>query len=232
MNGIKCSSTALEESKRLQLHYETSIKADQEKKKGCWKISYLNVRSLNAHFHDVTNDNILMESDVFSLGETWLYRDANVKYHSFEGHFANVGPGKGLATFHKFNAISNLSIHSSECHSVIKISHEDLDLIFVYISNKCDRAQLLILFDILINVNEPTLVIGDFNEKYSEKSNVAMSLKEKRFTQHMNEATHDKGNTIDHLYVNESLLRKGCFTERNPSYYSDHDILSIYVNKK
>ena len=56
VSQIKCDPKALEESKRLEELFNQSEKEEEEKRAKCWKISYLNIRSMksaNGHSKDV-----------------------------------------------------------------------------------------------------------------------------------------------------------------------------------
>ena len=213
--------------------YQSELHSKSEMMKYHWKISFLNVSSLYAHLQDVARDNYLMDSDVFSLGETWLHQGTEIHLNGYNGIFANYGPGKGVAAFvhNELESTKDPITMSSEFLSVVKLSHMDIDMIFVYVSKNCKQAVLEAALTQLINTCAPTIVIGDFNEHFCEKSKVSKFMKAMNFDQKITEATHDKGNTIDHLYVNNYIERKGFFIEKSAAYYSDHDILSIYVQK-
>ena len=73
--------------------------------------------------------------------------------------------------------------------------------------------------------------MGDFNVPFKEDSKIDKEMKNMGFLQLVPSATHDKGNIIDHIYVNEEVRDKGCSIEKNASYYSDHDIVTLFVNK-
>ena len=229
--GIRCSTLALEETKRLLHQYQTQIETRMKERQSHWMISYLNVRSLYAHNHDVARDNILMMSDVFCLGETWLHHGSRVHFEGFVDFHATFGPGKGLSTYVKNQLLTDPIASSSEYLSISKLSLFQIDMIFVYVSNQCNKELLIAKLNQLINIKKPTVIIGDFNENYSEASQIANNLKALDFNQMIQEPTHDKGNTIDHIYVNTLLKKKGIFYEKNPTYYSDHDIISLYVSK-
>ena len=102
--GIHASPEELEETKRLDKIFDDNVKKQNDLKESHWIISYLNVRSLKCHKEDVKIDNVIMESDVFSLGETWLNPGETVNFDSYTGHFANFGRGKGVAAFSKMAA--------------------------------------------------------------------------------------------------------------------------------
>ena len=44
--------------------------------------------------------------------------------------------------------------------------------------------------------------------------------------------TCDTGSTLDHIYVNDAMKLKGVTTELDAAYYSDHDIISLYIPKE
>ena len=73
--------------------------------------------------------------------------------------------------------------------------------------------------------------MGDFNIAFKEDSKIDKEMKDMGFWQLVTSATHDKGNLIDHIYVNEAITSKGFSVEKNASYYSDHDIVTIFVEK-
>ena len=66
--GIHASPEALEETHRLQAIFDENVNKLNEQAQRFWKISYLNVRSLNGNEENVRKDNFLMESDIFVLG--------------------------------------------------------------------------------------------------------------------------------------------------------------------
>ena len=72
IKDIRCNEDCLKETQRLQKVFEESEQVKRDKFANHWKISYLNVRSLNAHHKDVSNDNAIYDSDVLGLGETWM----------------------------------------------------------------------------------------------------------------------------------------------------------------
>ena len=44
--------------------------------------------------------------------------------------------------------------------------------------------------------------------------------------------TFDKGTLIDHIYVNQALIDLGVFTEQEAAYYTDHDIVTLFIAKQ
>ena len=52
------------------------------------------------------------------------------------------------------------------------------------------------------------------------------------FEQQIKEPTCVTGSLIDHVYVNNAMKTKEIFSEINAVYYSDHDIVSLYIPKQ
>ena len=78
--GIHASPEALEETKRLDKIFDDNVQKQNDLKESHWIISFLNVRSLKPHKADLEIDNVIMESDIFSLGETWLKPGETVNF--------------------------------------------------------------------------------------------------------------------------------------------------------
>ena len=57
-------------------------------------------------------------------------------------------------------------------------------------------------------------------------------MKTKGFCQMVNQPTCDTGSLLDHIYVNGTMDEIGFSVEVNACYYSDHDIISLYVSKQ
>ena len=55
-------------------------------------------------------------------------------------------------------------------------------------------------------------------------------MDEYKFKQLMMDPTHDKGNTIDHVYVSPALQGR-VVVDKTCIYYSDHDLLTIKVTE-
>jgi endonuclease/exonuclease/phosphatase family metal-dependent hydrolase len=78
----------------------------------------------------------------------------------------------------------------------------------------------------------PTVVMGDMNEDLFKENNVIKDyMSSKGFCQLIEQPTFDKGSLIDHVYINKLMLAKKHSMELTPVYYSDHDVLSLYILK-
>ena len=51
------------------------------------------------------------------------------------------------------------------------------------------------------------------------------------FSQLIMTPTFDKGTLIDHIYANKPMSDLKVFTRQEPAYYTDHDIVSLFVPK-
>ena len=87
------------------------------------------------------------------------------------------------------------------------------------------------LLDGWIEDNIPTAVMGDINENSLEKSKFENFMKGKDFHQMIQRPTFEKGSILDHVYVNKQMMLKNPFTEQTSCYYSDHDVISLYIRK-
>ena len=242
VSQIKADPKALEESKRLEEIFNQSEKEQEEKRSKCWKISYLNVRSMKStdgHAKDVERDNAIMDADMFGLGETWLEKDQQVHFDGYSGYFANFGTGKGVAGYSKIDLVAQPETVSTETYSGIFFKAKDFHIAFLYVSSNCKKASVFNLLDSWIEKNMPTAVIGDINEDFLKgeklkKTNTKFvsMMTERGFHQLIMEPTRISGRGIDHLYINDAMQTQAISTQIDGAYYSDHDIISLYVPKQ
>ena len=228
--GIHASPDALKESDRLQGIFNQNVAKMDEKAEHFFKISYLNVRSLNDKEDHVKNDNFIMSSDVIGLGETWLKPGEEKHLDGFEGVFAGHGKGKGVAAFSKIECNVVYSI-STEHFSSIHLRFPNFDVIFVYLSSGCNKEEFLGHVKAWIDNDRPTTIMGDFNIDYSKGEKLNRSLETLGFQQLVQEPTRISGSLIDHIYVNRALKSLGISTQQDCAYYSDHDVITLYVPK-
>lgn len=228
---IRCDQEALEESKRLlKIFHENEAELVQKRSK-FWKISYLNVRSLTAHQDDVRVDNFLLDSDILGFGETWLIGKNTINLDRYRGYFANHGIGKGVAGYTKMELISAPDIFQSSSASAIMLKTINFDIIFLYLSRDYNQQSVFSLLNSWIHVQKPTAIIGDINENILDSSKFQKFLRGKGFYQMVHKPTHESGSLIDHIYINDGLDQTGLSTQVDACYYSDHDIVSLYVSK-
>ena len=241
VDKISCDQEALEESKRLEEIFNHSKKEEEEKRKKCIKISYINVQSMQSadgHAKDVERDNVIMDADMFGLGETWLEKGSEVHFDGYSGHFANNGKGKGVAGYSKIDLVAQPEIESTETYSAILFKTKDFHIVFLYLSSNCKKASLFSLLDSWIEKQVPMAIMGDINEDFlkGEKLKKASTrflnmMSARGFHQLIKEPTYTSGSVIDHIYVNDAMQAQTISTRIDGAYYSNHDIISLYVTK-
>ena len=230
--GIHCSSDALAETERLEQIFDNYVKKEDDKKGNHWKLSYLNVSSLRCHQHDVSIDNFLIDSDIFSLGETRLPPGEMINFERFDGCSAGFGEGKGIAAYSKIDLITEPNVADSEKFSAIQMKTKFFAVIFLYLSKGFDQQKLFDQLDVWIDTEKPTAVMGDVNWNYSDETNMKKFMLEKGFEQLIKKPTFDRGTLIDHVYVNQSLIKLNITAQQDPAYYTDHDIVSLFIPKQ
>ena len=241
VSKISCDQEALEESKRLEEIFNRSEKEKEEKRKKCAKISYLNVQSMKSddgHAKDVEKDNVIMDCEMFGLGETWLEKGEEVHFPGYSGYFASFGRGKGVAAYSKIDLLAQPEKVSTETFSAILFKTKDFHTVFLYLSGNCKKTCLFNLLDSWIVKDVPTVIMGDMNadflegEKLKKASTRFVNMMTVRgFHQLIKEPTFTSGKIIDHIYVNDAMQAQKVSTQIDAAYYSNHDIISLYVPK-
>ena len=231
ISQIRCNKDALSESHRLLEIFERSeIEAAKNRSK-VWKVSYLNVRSLNAHQCDVKKDTLLIDSDLLGLGETWIEGDNMINIDGYSGCFANYGKGKGVAGYSKMNLIVPPEYVATNFCSAMLFQTDTFDIVFLYLSHNYNQQYVFNLMNRWIQTHRPTAVMGDINENCLEDSKFERFMREKGFYQMVDIPTCETGSLLDHIYINGPLDQIGFFTQVDACYYSDHDIVSLCVTK-
>ena len=229
---IKVNEGALKESNRLEEEFLVLKEVEEQTFFDCFTISYININRVIPHLDDVRNDDLFMRSDVVSLGETWLQPDESVSFEDegFVGSQVNVGDGKGIMAFAKIQHNANTTTYFCESFSAIYMETATTDVIFLYLSQRFDWEKLKELFRIWINPQKSIAVIGDVNIDFLESSHQFMTyMKNNGFTQLVKEPTHICGGLIDHIYVNDALMKKGPYYSQQSVYYSDHDKIVLHI---
>ena len=106
------------------------------------------------------------------------------------------------------------------------------NIIFLYLSNDYDKQTVFDLLEEWIQTPTPTAVMGDINEDALDNSVFEKFMRSKGFYQMVDKPTRESGKLIDHIYVNDQMDQIGFSTQVDANYYSDHDIISLYVSKR
>ena len=134
IDGIHCSPDALAETKRLQHIFDENLLKEKEKRNLFWKICYLNISSLRNKQEDVSNDNYLLDSDIFSLGETHLIPGETVHFPEYTGHYASSGRWRGTVAYSKMDLCAQPSTVIMENYTAILTKTNEFDIICLYLS--------------------------------------------------------------------------------------------------
>ena len=195
-----------------------------------FKISTLNVRSLQKHFKDLKDDFLLQQSDIICVNETWLVSDPDFHFEGFHSHYLNM-KSKGVALYSKTSPGNVKKIHNSSL-SMIVATFKMFDVLSVYrFSDSTNLQDFTNQVQEYIDFTRTVIVLGDFNiDLLKQPENLfSQSMKGLGFKQLVLQATHISGSLIDHVYA---FLPNGeqCEVFKiHPLYYSDHDAVCFIL---
>ena len=193
-----------------------------------FRLSSLNIRSLQSHFSDLEVDFSLLKSDVIALTETWCSTEPP-ELEGYNGIHVLAGRGQGISLFIKNDkkASDKPNIFNKHNVQIISVNLENITIVVVYRSPSFN-SQVLLINELLSILPEkgPTIVVGDFNIHPKEQNSYFDQLFEKMtskgFNQLIDKPTHRDGNMLDHMYVRE--IEMSGWQLYHP-YYSDHDAI-------
>ena len=231
--AIRVCPDALNESNRIQELFE----ANKAKEAFLWTnhftISYLNVRRLKPNLRHVKADHMLMKSDAIALAETWLHETDVVQLDGYQEFLLNGGDGKGLATYIKKEINQNWQSLKNDKTSAVFMQLENLDVIYLYLSQGFDFAELKKQLDKWIGYDRMMTIMGDVNIDYLGSDHPFKKyMKKKGFKQLMENPTHELGSLLDHIYVNKKLSRAKPIVTQRSVYFSDHDVIVLHIPEK
>ena len=196
-----------------------------------FKISTLNVRSLQKHLEDFANDSILQKSDIICINETWLVQAMDTSFENFHKFYINA-KSKGIALFSKIKPVQ-IKKYEDEMASVILASYQTFDLIAVYrFSENTQLGQFTNLIHSLLNLSRTIVICGDVNVdlvKYPT-NNFSQYLFGLGFIQLVNTPTHIQGGIIDHVYFYSPQQVQCSLFKIHPLYFSDHDAVTFFLD--
>ena len=231
---IMANSKALEEAKRLD---EISL-ANRPRviphSNILLSFGFVNIRSVNANFEFLEDDEVMKEHDIIFVTETWMDAKSDKTYNinGYHSAFANgkTGRGKGVGVFFKKDA--SIEVCEEELYQFIKLKNESVTIFCLYISKGCQFSQIVqSLKDFgFYNQEENTCLIGDLNFDVSKTNDLSRYLSRMEFKQLVCRATQLDGHILDHVYVPEA---KSNLVEikHHYVYYSDHDGILVTVKK-
>ena len=123
-------------------------------------------------------------------------------------YFNSQGRGKGTVVYIKEGEPNNIQnkhhveMVTSPYLQVIKLSTNILDIFNVYRSQEESFNSIKRHLQNLVNIKKNTLIIGDFNFCYLEKTNNLRNyLDELGFRQLVSNATHINSSLLDQVYI-------------------------------
>ena len=229
---------ALEELERLDKISLNRNPTRWEQKTGeAVKITSLNCRSLNKHFHDIETDELILKSDLIALQETWLDNDENrndLEIPGYELHLNSSGKGKGIATYYKTDIIEHVLDIKKENMQLSQFKSSVLDIIVLYRSQQGRQKELNEYLKRMKNIEKPQIIIGDFNFCYLAKtsSSTRSYLEAESYHQFVMKPTHIEGHLLDQAYLKDTKEIIDITVETQSKYYSDHKGIAIIAAKK
>ena len=198
------------------------------------KISSLNCRSLKKHYPDISSDDLLLESDMICLQETWLDENTIIEdlmIPSYNLHLNSHGKGKGIAIYFNKNVLRHEQDINDENMQLSKFNSPSIDIVVIYRSQNGNHEDLVKNLKSLRSRKGPQMIIGDFNFCYHENNSTLKYLHNNNFNQLIQEPTHIEGNLLDQAHVRDVKRKFKYLVEVQSKYYSDHKGLSIVIEK-
>jgi hypothetical protein len=200
-------------------------------------ITTLNASSLKAHHEDIVCDDILLNSDVLCINETWLNtNDSNYEIPGYKEISVRSGRGKGTSLYpkHHLDLISEEYVKTDRAQ-MIKLCTKNVDIISVYRSSNHEDIQLFTnQLTELFSTEKTTIVCGDLNINYlkSAENIFSKKLTSLGFKQIVKEPTHKEGSLLDHMYL-YTPAEEFEVTEifQHPLYFSDHDAICLQIKQ-
>ena len=202
-----------------------------------FKLSSMNIYSLQAHFEDLLQDEDMVSSEVICLQESWLKPDQNSDSFSLAGKqqsINSVRSGAGIVTYYSQDFKQMHSIISTN-YQITSISSKDTTVINMYRSSDANDQLLLgHLNDILETENEKDVYIcTDLNLCHIENRNhvLIQFLLDNSFsiTRDPLTGTHKKGRCLDMIWHRGSITVESSIKF---VYYSDHAQNYVKIRRK
>ena len=209
------------------------------------KIGLLNVNGYLQHLDDITSDHNIHMLDIIAFTETHL-KDESFSTIKLPGLNYNIlrkdrikGNGGGLM----FLTNKSYQIHKEELFfsenleylSIVLNVCIELRIVLIYREPKMKfnifRKSMKIMLEEISKT--PTLIIGDFNDDLlkTKEAHIDTLFSTFHFKQLVNSPTTDHGSLLDHVYYNNDK-EHNITIEVKDTYYSDHDLIMIYLSKE
>ena len=244
---LKPHQDALDEMKRLhKISINNNLPSWLSPKNKATRLIFSNSRSCRSHCEDIKCSRLMKMGDLMCLSETWftdLDDEADYVIKDYDTpHLINVGHGKGLATYRRtkhqprFHRVSHVE---EPFFQIAAYQNDDMSVLSVYRSKDAPlqnvlKATVQVLSTLKDQFEKPCIIGGDFNVCAVNDSNnpLTVGLCRLGFKQVISEATHEKGNALDHLYIRDMKKRSQIQVELQSVYWSDHDAITVMVSSQ
>ena len=205
------------------------------------RIIFLNTRSHKKHYADVKHSELIKMSDLILLSEGWLNETDEECYdlpNYCKPKYVVAGRGKGLVTYHN-NHFKHVKDINKENYQMTLFESDIVNVISVYRSKDAPLKDTLLdvikLWN-LVDKHKPCIVGGDFNISADQRNPLTSGLEALCFKQQIRQATHEKGNILDHLYYRPRTMvyaNSNKFVQPEIAlqsvYWSDHDAITVMI---
>ena len=190
----------------------------------------VNVRSLRQHLTDLETDVFATKSKIVAVVETWLDPAKNDSISSTLGHYhgVSIGRSRGCGAFLPSKCQTPSTVDEQFQLLSVPIS-SDSQIVVIYLSKECDYQKVISSLQQHIELKPKTYFIGDFNFDKDENNALGQFLTNQGYVQMISRPTHEKGGTIDHLYVPRQD-KENIELHFTYPYFTDH--LAICVKLK
>ena len=220
---IKPWADALEEMERLDV-------LDQAREtEEVFRVSTMNIRSIQSHFEDIIRDYSLLSSSVICIQETWLKPEDDGFNYQIDGktlYLNSVRKGAGIITYcdETFEHIKDIK---AVTYQLTAIDSVNIRIINIYRSSNANNVTIKEALGSLLDINSKSIIIcGDWNFCHRDENNhpIYQFLIEKNFVpaQIPPQATHSEGRCLDMIWTRFLSSDADHISWNNFVYYTDH----------
>ena len=220
------------------------------------QFTILNIKSLIPHTACLIKDNIVQNTHVTCLLETWLLpKDEHPLFSTFNtlrrDRYESSGGksttrGGGLLTYihsdlYLITERRGPNVDMEYIYIILaptEIKSICIALLVIYNNPKIDANKFLYDIERLVSslpCGIPVFVTGDFNINILKKASITNKCLQLMnyygFQQIIKLPTHRRVGLLDHFYTNIGSESTGITFNTIPTYYSDHMLLSIAIPK-
>ena len=193
-----------------------------------YDLFYVNVDGKSSTWlKDLESDINAKKSNIVAVVETWINPSIDYDMSSPLGEFygSSYGNGKGCGAFLPSNNFKIKSVVEEKFQILSVENNQNIQIMIVYLSDGCNYEDAKNAID-AYKTNSTCYIIGDFNFEDGDKNALTKYFNSKGLEQLINVPTHEKGRTIDHLYITKESKERIAVKVTYP-YYSDHAAICV-----